>query len=280
MSLYSPLHNFLTKEEEFHFSDYLTLKASYKIEYNLEDDGYIISKIEYSDIARCQHWLIIDNQKSQLNKKIILNTLLLAFWIISPNEVSYKFIFDDSKPGCKHVLSRFQYNKMDTNKIEYTINDLQKIKEYFSMLEIITLTNGRLQTALSNTFQGCVSFNWKTEFLLYSAAIEAMLTYKKGYGITERLSKSYAYTVETDFVKRKQEYDDFKFLYNIRSEIMHGNVNNNHPDDNLLNLSKFANILRRLWQIILSNLYLINILEKPDLEREKHFKTIEAKFIP
>ncbi len=280
MSIYSPLHNFHTMESEFDICNYITLIPSYKLNYRVEDDGYLISKIEHADILRCSHWVIIDDKKVKLDKEVILNTLLLAFWVLSPTKVNHKFIFYDVKNECKHILSRFEYNKMDVNKDEYTLNDLKKIKEYFLALEGVTVTNGRLQTALANTFYGCVSFNWKIAFLLYSAAIEAILTYKKGYGITERLAKSYACTSETDLVKRRQEYNDFKFLYNIRSKIMHGEVSNNSSDDNLLNLSKYENSLRKLWQVILPDLSLTSDLEKSDSEREIHFLSIEDDFIP
>jgi len=280
MKAYSPLHSFITREKYFDFSDYLSLKVSYEIEYKIDDDGFFISKLESNDISICSHWIIIDFDKTKLDEQVILNTLLIAFWILSPNKVTYKYIFNDSEPGCNVIFSRFEFNKMDNNKSEYTVDDLQKIKEYFKMLESITIANGRLHTALSNTFQGCVAFNWKTAFLLYSAAIEALLTYERGSGITKRLSKSYACLVETDILKREQEYDNFSKLYNIRSDIMHGNVNNNLPDDNLLNLSKFSIMLKKLWQIILSDFNLIQILEKQDTDRKIYFKKLENTFNP
>lgn len=280
MKAYSPLHNFITREKYFDFSDYLSLKVSYEIKYKIDDDGFFISKMESNDISNCSHWLIIDFNKTKLDEQIILNTLLIAFWILSPNKVKYKYIFNDNEPGCNIIFSRFEYNKMDTNKTEYTLADLQKIKEYFIMLESITITNGRLHTALLNTFQGCIAFNWKTAFLLYSAAIEAILTYERGSGITKRLSKSYACLVETDLIKRKREYDNFSNLYNIRSDIMHGNISNNIPDDNLLNLSKFSIVLRKLWQIILSDNNLLQILEKQDINRKFYFNKLETGFNP
>jgi len=61
---------------------------------------------------------------------------------------------------------------------------------------------------------------------------------------------------------------------------MHGNVNNNLPDDNLLNLSKFSIMLKKLWQIILSDFNLIQILEKQDTDRKIYFKKLENTFNP
>ena len=280
MKAFAPLHNFATQEKYFEFSDYLSLKVAYELNYQYDNSGNFISKYELNDVSICHNWVIIDLDKINLEDEIILNTLLIAFWIYSSNKISFKYIFNDYEQSCYKNFSRFEFNEKDINKSEYTLYELTKIKEYFNLLVSITQANGRVHTAISNTFQGCVAFNWKTAFLLYSAAIEALLTYKRGYGITKRLSKSYACLVETDFTKRKQEYTNFSDLYKIRSYIMHGSINDSSPDDNLINLSKFADVLRKLWQTILSDSNIVNILEKQDSDRGIFFNKLETGFSP
>jgi hypothetical protein len=275
MKTYSPLHNFGTREKSFEFSNYLSLKVFHELNYRFDDNDSFISKIEFNDASICHDWLIIDSDKIKLEDEVVLNTLLVAFWIFSPNKVSYKYIFDDDGKCCYKNFSWFEFNEKDINKSEYTLKELSKIKTHFKMLEFITHTNGRLHTAFLNTLQGCMAFNWKTAFILYSAAIEALLTYKRSYGITNRLSKSYACLVEKDILMREQEYCIFSHLYNIRSDIMHGKVYNKNPDDNLLSLSEFAYILRRLWQTILADLNIINNLEQQDADRESFFNKRE-----
>lgn len=282
MKAFSPLHNFATREKYFEFSDYFSLKVAHDLNYQYGDSDHFISKMESDDVCRCYNWLIIDLDKKNIDieDEIILNTLLIAFWIFSSNKVSFKYIFNDYEQGCFINFSRFEFNEKDINKSDYTFDELTKIKEYFNLLVSVSQANGRIHTAISNTFQGCVAFNWKTAFLLYSAAVEALLTYKRGSGITRRLSKTYACLVETDFSKRKQEYTNFSYLYKIRSDIMHGSINNSNPDDNLTNLSKFAVMLRKLWQTILSDSNIINIIEKQDSDREIFFNKIETGFNP
>lgn len=279
MNVFSPLSNFNTREKYFAFSDYLSMKSSYEKDFTLENVRFYISGFEVVEIKQCSHWVILNNSKSRLeNESVTLNTLLIAFWVQSANKISIKHIFNDKETGCEVISNGFQFNKMDRIKTEFDINDLKKVKEYFHQLESITITNGRLHTALSNTFQGCIAPIWKTAYLLYTAAIEAILTYRKTPGITKRLSQSYACLIETDSQKRQQEYANFCTLYNIRSDIMHGNVMDTDADDNLTNLSKLASALRRLWQFILSESELIDILEKQNKDRKKFFQRLELGF--
>lgn len=281
MNVFSPLSNFLTRVECFDFSDYLSMKPSYEMDFNLENIGYFISQFEIGELRRCTHWVILDKNKSRLlNESVTLNTLLLAFWVHSANKISINYRFDEKESGCNVIFSRFQFNEMDNNKPEYDLNDLKKVGAYFNQLENITITNGRLHTALSNTFQGCIASNWKTGYLLYTAALEAILTYGRGFGITNRLSKSYACLIETDSQKKQLEYQNFYNLYNIRSDIMHGKEMDTSADDNLTNLSRLASALRKLWQFILSDSYLIDTLEKQDDDRKKIFQNLEDGFKP
>jgi len=279
MNVFSPLSNFLTRVNGFDFSDYLSMKPLYEMDFQPENVGYYISQFEISEIKRCSHWVTLNNSKSRIkSESVTLNTLLIAFWTHSANRISINYIFDEKEAGCNIIFSRFQFNKMDKNKPDYDLNNLRKVRSYFNQLENITITNGRLHTALSNTFEGCIASNWKTAYLLFTAAIEALLTYGRGRGITKRLSQSYACMIETDSSKRQQEYDNFYNLYNIRSKIMHGEVINTDADDNLMNLSRLASALRRLWQFILSESELIDILEKQDKDRKKFFQRLELGF--
>ncbi len=120
---------------------------------------------------------------------------------------------------------------------------------------------------------------WRLALLMYSTAFEAILTYKRGRGITERLSKSLACFLAIDQSKQRILYYKFKDLYNIRSDIIHGKyLKRSNSKSNLKKLEEITDLLRQVWQKIIQDKAIISILESDDNIREVFFYELEKNF--
>ena len=128
---------------------------------------------------------------------------------------------------------------------------------------------------------------WQVAFMSFSSAVEAILTYNKGGGITKRLAKSYACLTERKKRERNKEYRRFIELYGIRSDIIHGRVHRLRKTQKksvearrIEYLIDFSNLLRKLWIGVLSNKSAITELEKKDSSREVFFQKVEKGYSP
>lgn len=282
MKYSAPLFNFWCEEEEFKITNFFSIKkATYKIK--KFDDEKCLSGDEKSDIANSNFLVEINtNKPMNFSSSTILNIFLLSIWINSPTKTVMKYIFgedDKSNHYFSRQLDRFQNNKKDNFKQRLSRGDLDKISLYVKLLQKITRNRKRLSTALFNTYCGCIAHKWQVAFVLFTAALEAMLTYSKGYGITGRLAKSYACIVETKKGKRDTCYKKFVKLYNVRSDIMHGRERKYaKAEGNLKSLSELSQLLRRLWQIILQDKNILKILEENDESRSRFFQDIENDY--
>lgn len=208
-----------------------------------------------------------------------MNTLVMSFWIHAPSKITLKYRFGDGGDFSK-IMSRFQFNKYDQNRQSFTSQELNEVKKYYGALVRIIRKRGRLFTALSSSFMGCLQYNWRSSYLLYATALAAMLTYSASPGITKRLSKAFACLISTDHTKRDNYYKRFYLLYNIRSDIIHGRTRKySKPVGNLKKLSMLTEFVRKLWQKILLDPNILNFLEQDDLGREKFFKSIEKGYV-
>jgi hypothetical protein len=63
---------------------------------------------------------------------------------------------------------------------------------------------------------------WQSAFVCFSAAVEALLTYSTGAGVTERPAKAYATVVARGDTENQEAIEKVRRLYAIRSDIMHG----------------------------------------------------------
>ena len=139
--------------------------------------------------------------------------------------------------------------------------------------------NGRLHMAIVNTFRACQAYQWAVGFLLYAAAFECILTYERGPGITKRLARAYACLMDDEKKRRDYFYRKFVDLYNIRSEIIHGNQRKySRANSNIKKLSELTDMLRMLWQKILNDKKLLITLESNDDTRKTFFKRIQSGY--
>jgi len=250
--------------------------------YDLDKAKILSNLSEYHRLAlkRTEFWAVAtDHNLSSSDASIIINVLLLSLWIVGPIRATTFFKFSDYRT-VSIIHSQIQHNEKDTFA-ECSDDSLAITSKFYKEIFRIYKKDKRLQTAIVNTYFGCVTFQWKVAFICFSAALETMLMYGRGPGITKRLAKTYACLTEQTKRQRNKAYRQFIKLYGIRSRIIHGEYRwLKKPDRNLTHLSNFSDLLRRLWRIVLSSKEYCRELEKGDEKRRLLFGKIEAGYIP
>jgi hypothetical protein len=229
------------------------------------------------------HWLIFEQKDNMhLDESEKINIFLLALWIALPTRIQIRIIFKSSEnmnTVTRH-LDRFQHTiSYSLDKINNAV--LTKVNNYIDNIMNIYINPKRLYNGLVLNLTGNFSISWHVAFICFSSAMEAILTYSKSGGLTDRLAKSFACLTETEKSKRDIEFTNFKRLYNIRSDIMHGRaMNYDDQKINLKNLNEFEIVLRKIWQTILASKDIIVELEKKDKDRKLFFDKIEKGYQP
>lgn len=277
MPFYFPLIDLHMATNDFIISDHLRIA---KKPYDLDKAEKVTGLSEYhrTRLKITPYWAIVDgNGVNSEDASIFINALLLAFQVVGPIKATTFFKFEDYKLATI-IHTQFHHNEKDTF-VNCGIDELTQTSSIYRQLLRIYKSNKRLQTAMVNSYYACTTYQWKVGYICLSAALEAMLTYKRGLGITKRLAKSYACLTEHKKSQRNKAYRQMIKLYGIRSRIMHGETRGlRNPDRNLQLLSEFSGVLRKLWQTVLSNKDICRELEKGDQKRRLFFKTIEAGY--
>ncbi|NQU03924.1 MAG: hypothetical protein HQ589_07240 [Syntrophaceae bacterium] len=277
MAFYFPLIDFRMDSDDFLISDNLRIDRK---PYDLDKAKILLRLSEHDRLSlkRTEFWAIVD-EKGLSSADAYIKTLLLAFHIVGPIRATTFFKFQDYKT-VSVFHERFYYNEKDTF-IRCGVQELRQTSAFCNELLRIYRRNKRLQTAMVNTYFACVTRQWKVAYICLSAALETMLTYESSPGITKRLAKTYACLTEQTKRKRNGVYRRFISLYGIRSRIIHGKYRGlRNRDRNLTLLSEFSDLLRKLWQTVLSNKEHCRELEKGDDNRKAYFAKLERKYQP
>lgn len=278
MAFYFPLSEFRMNRDSYQVARGLTIKRT---PYDLEKSKVLSNISEYHRLAlrRTEFWAVAtDPGISPKEASTVINILLLSLWIAGPIRVTTFFkIMDYQTASILH--DQFQHNRKDTF-LECTDALLDRASSFYDQLLRIYRKNRRLQTAIVNTYFGCVTVQWKVAFICFSAALETMLSYERGLGITKRLGQSYACLTETKRRSRNRVYRQFIKLYGIRSRIIHGQSRwLRKADRNLTLLSAFSALLRNLWQVVLSNREYWRELEHGDKLRKLFYGRFETGYV-
>jgi len=213
------------------------------------------------------------------------NLVLLSLWLVKPTKTHIAFRFklgidpDTSGAGCARLLDRFQWIP-DTTEPAFDTSDLQTAATYYRVLAAVNGAGGRLSDALVLTFSGCVARHWQVALVCFAAAVETVLTFDSSSGITKRLAKTYACLMESEPSRRDAAFIEFRKLYAVRSDVVHGRTGNIAAAERLPMLASFANIVRRLWRAVLQSHGLIPILEKADDQRRVYIETLYSGYVP
>lgn len=230
-----------------------------------------LSKEETDTCRETRHWLhFVRRAQGELSASAGTNTFLLALWIVRPTATQVRWRFEEggSERSVRRLLDRFQWIEGQARE-EFDDHDLDAVSLVLPPLRSSYLAGRRLRNALALTFRGCVASEWQSAFICHAAAAEALLTCDRGSGLTGRLAEAYANLVARGSVDNGPAREEFKRLYSVRSDIVHGRAfDRGSAAGNVSDLAAFSDILRRLWRAILSSEAYRAALERPDAERK------------
>jgi len=229
---YFPLTHYYSNLESFVFDSNVEIK---KNPYDLNKAKNLIGLSQYAleECRNTQFWVVVSGNISSDSASILVYSLLISLWAAGPVKVFTKYKFRDYN-NVIIIHDYFHHNRYINYK-NANADILLISKKYYAYFKQIAKRNRRLNTALVTMFFGFISYQWKVAFICFSSALEAILTYDQGKGITKRLAKSYASFTEIKKIKRNKEYRNFINLYTLRSDIMHGKDR------------KFKNVNKNLW---------------------------------
>lgn len=281
----APLNDFDCHIDTLPSNGFLSIKK-YSATPDLGDLKEELSKSELDDINSIKHWLTFEYQEEGvLNQSNIIILFLLGLWLEIPTKTHVKLIFkysinsDSEFKSLIRCLDHFHWIEGQATD-DINIANLESALRNVRLIFPIVKKQKRLRDALVFTASGCMSFRWQIAFISFSAAVETILTYKDGPGITKRLAKSCSCLTEKTKRNRNYEYRRFIKLYGIRSDIIHGRIHRIKNTKRLELLTNFSNLLRKLWICILIDKSVLKELEKKDSNRGIFFKKIEAGYTP
>jgi len=293
---YCPLERFNIKQEFNSRNDELEITKNLKIisREQVPDLKLLSKHIVDNDINKYKlipYWLSITGNFThfELEKKIVI--FQLALWILSPTKTVIPFMTDFEETH-KFLHQRFKFNP---NYINYICDfkEIRYIKKYYSKLYNISCNYQKVNLAMLYTFDSCLLQNWDAIYVLMVTAFESILYHKAHinkilqnklkWGITKRLSWAFAILSENNDSKRLTAFREFKYIYKIRSDLVHGKtIKNkyNNGDINLEESAKCRDMLRKLWQAILDSEELIENLSGDDRIRCDYFKKVANGWMP
>ncbi len=283
--IYAPLQKFNWDGDCFELSPGLWVKR-FEQTPDLQGWNATLSEDEQNELFFARHWVTFRwDEGTEPSPAANINLVLLAFWLVKPTKTQVAFRFKlgpnatTSGSGRSRLLDRFHWIP-DVTRDQFDDTDLQSASSYYKVLHDLHCIRGRLNDALLLTLFGCWSHQWQVALVCYAAAAETLLTYATGRGITKRLSTAYACLVETQPHLRDVAFQEFRALYSIRSDIMHGRAHSVPATDRLPTLAEFADMIRKLWRVVVSSAPLIAALESTDAQREAYLNKVSVGYSP
>ncbi len=286
--VYAPLSQFIWMGQDFAVAPGVEIRRRVQGWPELRGLEERLAVDERDSLLLARHWLTFEwSTGKQPSAAEVVSLFLLALWLSRPTRTHVELRFEvrgdpGAPPGSwARLLDRFNWVPGATADA-VTDADLAEATLFFPLLRDRCLQGGRLQNALSLTSAGCMAHTWQIAFICHAAAAESVLTYGTGAGITRRLALAYACLVETSTADRNRAFSDFRNLYSVRSDIMHGRAHNVAAADRLPTLARFDEILRKLWRAVLtsSSPGLIQSLEGTDGQRAALFCCLQRGYTP
>lgn len=231
-----------------------------------------LSKHERSNLQGVGHWLVFDpNSNGGHSISARMNHWTLALWLVRSTRLLIRFRFEESSDGASscftRLLSRPNWNKEDVEHGSFSIAELTQAQRAFVVLESIP-TDSRLGMALSLTAEGNWQHRWHAAIVLYSAALETLLTCDRGRGLTTRLAHAYSALVAPGTLDRNPAEATFRAAYDVRSGIMHGRNNLSTEGSRLRALALWSGIIRDVWQVVVVEPAVLSALQDTDSMRK------------
>lgn len=284
---YAPIHEFRWSGEDFQVGSGLWVKrlAAKPDLLGLESS---LSRFDANCVSDAHHWLIFEvHGDSEIDKYLteVRSFFLLSLWLsrATATQVRICFLIDTEPQAARQSVKPFSdsFALLPGDRLrDFSDTDIRNACSYYPALWSVYGARKRLNDALLLTIAGCVSQDWRAALICHSAAVEAMLTYATGRGITRRLAMTCACLLEADKVQRDGVFRNFCKLYDARSDIMHGRTYQVPESERLETLRQYQELLRRLWCKALLSPPLNSILEGSDAVRAAYFQSAEHGYMP
>jgi hypothetical protein len=283
LQVWTPLLDFEWEGNEFELASRLCLRKR-STPPALNRINQFVSKDELDRLRDASHWLEFTHDTVELiSDGELANLFLLSLWLRreTRTQAPFRFVVDSSDGSERYVrmLDRFAWIRGEMYDA-FETSDLEAVSRYLPELRGFCAARERLNNALVLTLSGCWSNHWQTALSCHAAALETLLTYSRGPGITRRLATSYACIVEAAPATRSSAFTDFEQLYSIRSDITHGRTHLVDAGHRLIFMKRLSQALRSIWVKVIESRALAQALEGDDGKREAYLRANEAGFTP
>ena len=283
-TVYAPLTDFLWDGDNFlKFSGLEIRRNQQSFDLHGLDEG--LSESQRDELFYADHWLIFESRDTAtVSAAEMVNLFLLSLWLAKPTKTCVKLRFEVNQDttcdqvGTTSVVQDVFTWVPQTVADSLSESDLEDAASYFAEMHRIRVAEKRLHHAIFLTHAGCVAYNWAVALICFASAVEALLTSTKGPKLTNRLSLAFACLTETQRASRDHAYTEFRDLYKVRSDIMHGRIYLTGDLDGLETIARFETALRQLWRVILPSH--VTILEEDDNQRQALFRKLQSGYQP
>ncbi len=293
---YCPLERFNFKREISNINEKLEIANDIKIisQKQVPDLKLLSKYISSKDISKyilTPYWLSVTGNLTNFELETKIFFFQLALWILIPTTTVIPFT-TDFKDIFITLHQRFIHNPRQINNV-CDLSKFKNIGNYISRINDVYYNHKKVNLALLYTFDSCLLQNWDAIFILMVTAFESILFHnahinkilqnKLKWGITKKLSWAYAILSENNDSKRQTAFKEFKLIYKIRSDLIHGKTFKVKYGDsfrNLDDLAKCRDMLRKLWQAILDSEEMIENLSGDDKVRRDYFKKVANGWMP
>jgi hypothetical protein len=228
-----------------------------------------LSQDELESVRAATHWLNYQvDEGGDVSSSEIANLVLVSLWLVHPShsQIAFRFEIGDQSRSRVRMLDRFQVLPGIVYG-SFSDSEILQAASYFPILLAICKARGRLNNALVMTCYVSWARHWQPSLMASAAALEALLTYSKDRGLTERLAITYACVTHVLTPDRDVAFREFKLAYSTRSDVVHGRIHSVKVGDRFPMLEKFQSVLRVTWTRILSDQSLMDALEGDDSVR-------------
>lgn len=283
-TVYAPLTDFVWDGEDFLRFPKLEIRKN-RHSFNLRGNEDCLSDFQRDKLFYADHWLTFEwDDESEPSAAETVNLFLLSLWLVKPTKANVQLRFHVNQDSAsdqvgmtwimKEVFSWVPESVSDS----FTSGDLESAASYFERVRSIHLARRRLHHAIFLTYAGCVATNWAVAFICFTSAAEALLTHSRKPGLTKRLAVAFACLTQINQPDRDRAYLEFRDLYNVRSDIIHGRLYLRSDLDRLGTLARFQEALRDVWRAILPGHYAS--LEGCDDQRREFFEKLQSSYQP
>lgn len=278
---YAPLTDFRWAGKKIELAEGFTIADDVVLP-DLGETVKQLSEMEWKEVRDTRHWLTFEIREGSPGPYALANLVMLALWIANPTQTRFEHSFSASDDGKRQStgrnMRRFCYIR-DRQFLDFTDELLQRASQLYRELLELYKRDTRLNPSILITLTGCWSNIWTNGLICFAAAVEGLLTYETGAGITRRLATTFACLTKASPADREAAYRHFHSLYNARSDIMHGRAHNIPDEDSLTKLEQWQNVIRSLWAIVCDRPDLRAALEGTDDNRRNFFLPLQAGFV-